>query len=490
MATTPTLAELAYAEWQKAAELERQTEVYSARAYYEGEQTVTLTDRMRTLLGVATSERVKYRLNIIRPIIRAVTERLMVTGFTAAETDGSETDAADTQAAQLASANMAQFCMNVWDANKLDVKQDSIYTDAENEGESFVLVDWDNATMRPRFTPHARFVDTSANGDGFGCKIMYENDDVNQPVSYAVKRWREELGQGKVRSRLTRYYPDRIEKYEIKGTDYIQFRDEGDEGWPIAWTARDGSPLGVPVFHFTAPDERPSAFDAWGVQDGIIQTFIDLLGSNRITAFRIFVAMGWIPTSDGQPLKSDLSNVAKIEPGMVIGTTKGPNDASFDTIEGESPEAFIKTLDQMIYWAAITTDTPISRFQITGQVSSAESQKQYDAPLIAKVVNRQMRHGDTWENAMRFAARLANTYGNAGLDETAMLDALWKPAEPRSITDKQLEASALKASGIPEEAIWRQVWDYTQAEIDAMKLEDSYQRKVQQTSVLGAFGNG
>jgi hypothetical protein len=468
------LTQLAYLEWQKTAELERQKEVKRSRDYYEGEQVITLTARMLKLLGLTAADKMTYRLNIIRTIVRAITERLSVQGF----------DSNDDTIRTWAEAT--------WRANLLNIKQDSIYDGSVNEGESFVLVDWVEGGQYARFIPHPRYVDPQADGDGFGCKVMYENDDINQPVMYAVKRWREELGQGKVRSRLTRYYPDRIEKYALDG-EWKPFKDDGDTAWPIPWVDKGGLPLGVPVFHFMNPDERPEAIDAWGPQDGLINAFVDLMAGNRVGAFRILVALGFVPTTDGKPLNADASNALQVEPGMVLGTTKGPNEVSFNALEGTTPTAFLETLDKIIYFAAITTDTPISRFQITGQVSSAETQKEYGKPLVGKIEKRQERFGAAWADAMMMALKLHRLYGQNAPAETqdqSPLYARWLPAQERTLADRQTQTTAMKAAGFPEEEIWRQAWDYSDQEIAELKKEDSYQRKVAQTNVLGTFGNG
>lgn len=493
-------AELAFAQWQAQEEQYRQREVVTARAYYEGALVVYLTERIRNLLGLQASADVKLKINIIRPIINALVERMAVKGFRATVPTAQAGD--DESASDAANAARA-WAEWLWKVNLLDIKQDDIAIDTANEGEAFIVVDWDKDHARPRFIPHPRYTDPTVSsvqagdkknpretgaGDGFGCKIFYANDDPNQDVIRASKRWREELGAGKARLRLTEYYPDRIEKYVVEGAKLTPIRDEGDAAWPLPWVDGAGEPLGVPVFHATAAAMRPGAIDAWGAQDAIVQAFIDLLAGNRIAAFRIFKAFGFYPTTDGQDPKSDRSNWLALEPGAIIGTrSKGPQDAAFEPIDGASPAAFLDTLDKLIYYAATTTDTPLSRFQMTGQVASEATQKEYKEPLLARILRLQTRIGVAWSQAFGMALKLERLYGDAILPEGASFDVMWHPLEKRSIDDLGKEASAKKASGVPEETIWREVWGYSEEQIAAMKQEESYmQRKAIADMALSA----
>lgn len=491
--------QMAFASWQASEELARQREIVDARIYYEGAQLIQTTDRIRALLGLSAGAEVKLKLNIIRTIVTAITERMAVKKVGAI---AMTPVAGDDEAASAATMKLAAWADRTWALNALDVIQDEVYTDAVNEGEGFIVVDWDKDHARPRFIPHPRYTDPTVSsvqagdkknpretgaGDGFGCKIFYANDDPNQDVIRASKRWREELGAGKARLRLTEYYPDRIEKYVVEGAKLTPIRDEGDAAWPLPWVDGAGEPLGVPVFAATNPDRRPEALDAWPIQDAVNQALLDLMAGNRIAAFRIFKIFGFNLTTDGQQPKADRSNWASIEPGGIYGAPgKSPSEAGFDPIDGMSPEAFLKTLNELIQKAASVTDTPLSRFQITGQVAGADTQAEYKEPLYAKVERRQRRLGAMWVDAFQMALKLERLYGDASLSEQADFDVVWTPAKPRSVTELASEAAAKKASGVPEETIWREVWGYSEEQVKTMKGEDSYQQR--QALVAGALG--
>lgn len=498
--TQKNAAEVAFLQWQVAEELARQKEVVNARMYYEGSQVVLTTERIRALLSVSSSEDLRLKLNVIRTVINSVTERLSIKAITASvPTPQTGDDESNNPTAE----TVREWAEWLWDENRLDVLQDEVHVDAVNDGESFVIVDYVEG-KGARLIPHPRYTDTLANssasvdddnpratsaGDGFGCKVFYQNDDPAQPVIRASKRWREELGGGKARLRLTEYYPDRIEKYEVTKGVPVEFRDEGDASWPLPWVDKAGQPLGVPVFCYDEPSKRPHALDAWGQQDAINQALIDLLAGNRIAAFRIFKVFGFYPTSDGKAPAADRSNWVAIEPGGIYGAhNKSPQEAALEPIDGMNPEPFLKTLDTLIQKAASVTDTPLSRFQVSGQVAGSDTQKEYKDALIKKVEKRQRRFGRVWADALEMAFKLEKMFGtNAGLPDAAKFDIVWEPAARREIGELQQEASAKKASGVPEETIWREVWGYGEAQIAAMKQEESYmQRKAIADMALSA----
>lgn len=433
------------------AELAYQRTIAKARAYHGGEQAVYLTDRLRAFLGIGLESDSRFNLNICRTVVEAVTERLLVQAF----------DSEDKA--------LVEWAQAVWRQNKMDAKADDTHEMAVRDGEAFVIVDWDEAAGRPRLTPHPRYVAVEAGGDGFGFLMIYPDEDTSLPPRYAIKRWVETLPSGYTRARATYYFPDRIEKYAYNG-GWMPVQDDGDEGWPLPWVDAASEPLGIPVTHFLNKGQRPEAWDAIPAQDGINKTFLDLMASADLTAFQIYVAIGWIPTIDGKELKEDGSNALTIEPGQLIGTTKKQTDASFQAVQGADLTPLVNMLQKLILFAAMVTNTPIARFQITGMVSAEQSQKQADAPLITKVNKKQAVFGDAWEAVMDTARRVALAFGAEPLNEDAELTLLWKPAEARSQEEFAAEMKLKKELGVPRRQLWSEL-GYEEAKIDEMMAE-------------------
>jgi len=462
------LAELAFAAWQATEEQAKQKGVVQCRHYYDGEQDTYLSDRLKEFLNAKDSY--EFNLNLCRTIVNAVAERLIINGL-------DTTEEGDAQP-------VAEWANAVWEASRLDLLADTVHEGALRDGEYFLMVDWDADTGLPRFTPHQRYADGTVDGDNYGCKAHYPDDDTSQPMLNASKRWIENLGQGKTRNRLNLYFPDRVEKYELRGGGWQPFQDEGDGRWPLPWVDATGKALGIPVIHFrNTPDLRSEIWDAIPVQKAINKGLIDLLGNADLTGFQMYVALGFIPTSDGQPLKADASNMATVGPGQMFGTTRPANEASFQTVPSGDLRPLIDMIQSLIGWLAVITSTPESRLSFTRQIAAEGTLQEQNEGLFAKVRKRQRLYDAAWRDALDMARRVANVYGGAGLEEAVRFVVQWEPVQARDTEDERDEWRAKKELGVPLQQIWSEM-GYSHEEIEAMMETPEYQAR-QQMMALG-----
>lgn len=488
------VADLAYLMSRSLDEQARQRAIVRARNYHDGRQFVRLTERLREFLrdvpGAQDAD--CLRLNICRTVVAAVTERLLVRRFSCADAD------------------MSAWSWTVWQANRMDVGQDDAHEGAIRDGEAFVLVSWDNARRIPRLAVHPRYIDVDLEdehgtammtlrqrltysggeaGAGWGCRAHYPDDDPGQPMERATKIWTQEYrerGQRRARRRMTVYYPDRVEKY-VMGGDWQPITDDPAEPWPIPWRDRNGQPLGIPLVHLRNQGMRCEAWDAIPLQNGINKLLIDLMSASDETAFRIFYALGFIPTTDGAAPKPDKSNWWKLQPGQIVGTTRPASEASFGAIEGADLQNLLAPINQFILWAAMATDTPPSRFIATAQVAAEGTLKQQNEPLINKCRKRQALLGNGWEDVLALARRLHNTFGpGPTLDEAALIACEWEPAETRD-EEVHVKSVALKRDklSIPVEQAWREV-GYSEEEIAQMQQSPEYAARLALISLGGA----
>lgn len=446
-----TAVRLSFLEWLNNEELARQRAVVKARQYHDGEQSTFLNERLKEFLYLGKEHGdPDFHLNVCRSVVSAVTERMIVNSF----------DSADKA--------LAAWAWQVWQDNRMDSAQDEVHEGAIRDGEYFVLVDWDTQKRRVRFTSHQRFTDGTVGGDGFGCKMFYPDDNPSLPALYACKRWTEVMDQGRARQRITLYYPERVEKYASAGAVWEPVQDVGDSGWPLAWVDSAGQPLGLPVIHFYNPGLRCEAWDAIPMQNAINKTLIDLLASADLTAFRIFVAFGWIPTSDGKSPADDGSNLLALAPGQVLGTTRSKTEAGFEAIEPADLSPLLDLLQQLVLYLASVSAIPGSRFQIIRQVMAEGTLKQQIEPLLAKIRRRQVLLGNAWENCFYIARKLANTFGGESLSEDAQLSTQWADLETRN-EKEHLETLKLKKElGVTQEQIWSEM-GYDQEHIAQMQ---------------------
>lgn len=444
----PEQLDLTYLEAVTEAERERQRQIVRARDYHEGDQPTFLSDRLREFLNIQDADE-EFPMNVTRIVVTAVAERLVIKALTCGDEDS--------QAAAAA----------WWKANRLGAVSADVHEQALVIGEHFVIVDLDSANQ-PRFTPHPRYTDLDVDdAGGYGVWVDYPDDDPMRPPERAVKRWVEdgedERGRSVTRTRATVYYPDRVEKYVFAG-GWQPLVTEG-EPWPLPWKDAAGQPLGIPVIPFSNRGLRPEALDAWPLQDALNKTLIDLLAAADTNGFPIFKAFGFVPTTDGRALESDGSNALNIVPGTIVGSSKPANEATFDVIPAASLAELRALKSDFVMDVAIVTDTPVSRFKISGQVAAEGTLKEQAEPLYAKARIRQELFGAAWEQCFAMARKLANLYGSAGLDETQPYAAAWQPISARSAAEDQADWKAKREAGVPKRQIWLEM-GYTQEQID------------------------
>ncbi len=410
---SPNLETLARLDVLSQAQRERQRAIALVRDYYNGDHPTFLTARQREFLH----QRDRFCMNYCRIVVDAPAERLTVTGF---QTEDQKTGG---------------WLWKLWKAARLDAISKALHLAALRDGEAFLLVDY--AADHPRFTLH--FAD-----DGSGGMSMHYNDDW-QP-EYAVKRWTVDAGNmaGRVR-RMNLYYPDRVEKYISTSTaPYWHPYKSETEPWPLPWVDKKGQPLGLPVIHFRNRDQGTP----WGIseiqdviplQDALNKTLIDILAVADTNAFPMLVALGF-----------ELPEDFTVAPGALIQVPPSLDGRSdFKVVAGADVGNLLELLRHLVIEIARVSSTPLSRFQLSGQVAAEGTLKQQEAGLIAKVEHKQVTLGNAWEDALRLALRLQNVFGAVRVNEQTALETLWSPAAPRS-EHEQLQMLLLKAQlGVP-----------------------------------------
>lgn len=451
---------------------DRQAEIIRARHYHEGDQGAQLTDRLKEFL---TDGEDPFRLNVCTNVITAVSERLVIDSF-----DSSN-------------KGMLEWVQKFFDEDAIDAKQEEVHENALRDGEYFAILDWDKESTPPRPTliPFERYTTIRNGGNDQGCIVLYEEDDPNLHPQVGVKFWVERTKDSIIEKRNL-YYPDRIEKQQRgKGMEWTTIDT-------LDWTDMDGKPLGVAVIHFKNKNLRPEAADAMPLQRAVNKSLLDLITAGDLTAFRIYVSLGFIPTTDGGPLLADRSNLLAIEPGQVVGSTKPPGEADFKAVDPSELSPLMDLTHQLVLWLAMATNTPISRFISTKLIASDETLKEQEGPLLSRVHSRQTSFGNSWIKAIKMAAALQNTFGEDTevLDTTSDLEIIWAEAQSRSKSEKIDLLTKKKALGIPMEQLWKEA-GYSSKQIAEMKklADEEAQKKADQAAamrpvpMLGGKGN-
>jgi hypothetical protein len=464
---------LSQMEAMEAVEADRQREVLVARRYHEGKHGAKLTTRLLEFLArdlnIGGPE---FRMNVCKNVVTALSERLIIEGF----------DSKD--------ESFIEWAWNLWQALRLDSMQEEVHEAALRDGEYFIIVDWDEENERPCMTPHQRYTSIDVNGDGYGCKMFYEENDHNQKPLFGLKQWLEQSNSSIV-ERRTLYFPDRIERYirDNRG-EWTPFRGVlGDKPWPTPWVDNEDKPLGIALKHFKNKGLQCEAWDAIPMQNAINKSVIDLLSASDQTAFRVFVALGFIPTVDGKPPADDRSNWLEVEPGQIIGTTKPPGDASFNAIDPADLSTLMDLAHQLVLWAAMVTNTPVTRFISTKLIASDETLKEQEGPLLSRVRSRQTSFGNTWSECFELAAKLQNVMGEpVKYPEPFDLDPLWVDANARGQQERIDLLIKKQKLGIPRSQLWLEA-GYNKKTIRRMEAEYQATQTTKSEQVQGQKEN-
>ena len=476
-------AELALASWLAEEEAARQRAVVLCRNYFDGEQDSYLTGEQRAFLNIPSGQ--EFWLNVFRTVVDSVTERLVLDGATTVRAANADNGAP---------TPLADWATQLWQESNGALLSSTVHEGACRDGEFFVIVDYDTRSGRARLTPHQRYTDPSLNGDGFGCKAHYQDDDTDAPLLFVSKRWIEQLddlngwsGRARTRNRMTLYYPDRIEKYFHNGGDWVPF--DGEEGGSIIpWVDGDGRPLGIPVVHFrNTNDLRPEAWDAIPLQRAINKNLLDLMGAADLTGFQMYAAFGWYATSDGQPPKADGSNALKLGAGQIFGTDRPARDASMQVIGSGDLRQLIDLMQSLIGWLAVVTSTPESRLSFTRQIAAEGTLQEQKEGLFAKVRKRQALFDDAWVRCFDMARRLANVFAGANLEEEIGFLMQWQPVQSRDTADERDEWKVKRETlKVPLEVLWGEA-GYTPEQIAEMKNTEEYRSMIGMMQIgLGA----
>jgi len=366
----------------------------------------------------------EFNSNYCPIVVDALAERLRVTGF----------DCGDDE-------ELAEQLWDWWVANRGDALQGIAHTAAGRDGDTYVLVDWNEDDAIPRLRHQAAYDGTE------GIKVHYNRE--TREIAFASKRWRiesENPGQaGKVR-RLNLYYPNRIEKY-ISNQDafegaWLKYA-ESESAWPIPWENKAGEPLGVPIIHF----------------------------KNGADANGLSLAPGsWVAVED-----------AGVDSPVSIGQ-----------LEAADLTGVIELKDSFVTEIARVSRTPLSYFQSSGQRPAEGTLKQEEVGLVARAEDRQVGFGNAWEDCLRLGIRLYNTFGEGGLDEDATISTQWD--DPQTRNEKEhLETLTMKAKlDVPHETLWAEMgYDADQiAEMKAQRGEEMEEQSNIGGELLRAFEGG
>ena len=374
--STPNQASIAFMRWLAQDYEAQQAHYVALREWYDGIHNIPLTDRQKQYLDVDVE--FEWALNYLRLPVELVTERLTVDAFDGPDDIGGEEGVID----------------EWWTSNRMDALQNQVHRAAIRDGDTYLLIEWDNENGRPVFSHEPAH-------DGIeGMKVHYLSN-LKRDMTMASKVWQEnrfdERGRIQTVKRLNLYLPDVIERYENTGKGWTPFETPG-EPWPVPW------PIGIiPVVHFRWKDNGGN----WGeseleslipLQMAINKAALDEMETADKTGSQLLTLTGasW---PEGQ----------KYAAGDVLSVSS--KDAAWGTVPPGDLSQLRERINDYIIRIAQLSHIPLQHFQVTGQIASAATQQADDSQLVAKVASESVALGNAWEDAMYIGLKLWKEYG-------------------------------------------------------------------------------
>jgi hypothetical protein len=455
-------AQIAYLQWLATEDTAAEKQLRTVRDYCGGQQPVYLTDRQKEFIGLkASGSTFLYKHNLCQLVVDVLAERLSVTGFVPVKKPAGGEKATESDEPR----TLCEWAEEWWQANRADALQDEVHEAAVRDAATYLIVDWYAKEARPRWSHNLAL-------DGTQGVRVWRDPNTNE-VLYASKKWQiydPINSENNGRTRLTLYYPDRVEKYisahgsndGIAGTGWEPYRDADSEPWPVPWVDSAGEPLGCAVVEFPNPGGLEIEH-LMPLQDMLNKADLDLIACTDSAGFRILYAAGLSAQigSDGKEIALTIS------PGHVLRMSDA--NARLGAIEPTDPEMLIGACKYWIESIAGVSRTPQYMFQVPGGTPpSGESLKQQETGLVHKAERRQRVFGNAWEDVIYLSARLHNKYVPAAVIDVERLSVEWASAQEFAdpLGEEQSEANIVKTqvdAGIPLVTALRQRgWDEEQ----------------------------
>lgn len=415
-----------------------------ARDYYNGEHRLAFaTEKFRTTFGSMFSA---FADNLMPVIVETPRDRLKLDSFTVTD-----------QKAQ-------EQVVEIWRRNRMKKRAGEVHLDSLIEGDAYVVV-WPDEEGIPILYPNR------------ASRIVIQYDD-EQPgyITKAAKAW---ITTDK-RARITLYYRDRIEKYVTRSKVQGGLPDRPGLFIPVDTDTEipemENPYDKVPVFHFGNRTSighlgRSELSDCIPLQDALNKSIADLLVGSEFHGLPQRYAIGLEEMSSEEAGKK-----YPLMAGGVWGTTS--KDAEFGAFPTGDLTQFVNVINDFRKEIARVSRTPLHHFTMEGNMPSGESMKTAEAPLTAKVEDRQTSWGMVWGDVMRFALEIAGV-------KDAEPEPVWIDTTPRSEID-QIDNAIKKVSslGVDVGTAQREI-GYSEQQVKDMAAERAKTAQGQTNVALG-----
>jgi hypothetical protein len=432
-------------EWALARIKPRIEDVALLDGYYNGDHRIgfTATEKWRTQFGKLIKS---LNANYCPAVVDAMVDRLRLANLSIlADGDPDE--------------ELTDALSQTFRENRFDRRAGMMHALAARHGEAFLLI-WPHPdTDRPAYYPH-------------DAAHMVARYDPERPleIDVAAKVWMD----GR-RCRVTLYYRDRIERWATKSNySGIPVNAKGftlydEDGEPDIFANPYGRVPIVPFLNNTVDGMagRSELIDVIPIQDLLNKSIADMFVSMEFAGFPQRWATG-LAGEEKDPITGE--SLYPFVAGVERMFTSDSPDTAFGQFQSADLAAFVTVQDSVRSDIARVSRTPIHYLLLTGAFPSGEALHVADAPLRAKIADRQDEHGGSWEDVALLSAVVAGAIRPEGL-EPYSAEATWRDTDPSGAQSRATYATALRADLDSSEAeAWRTLgWD--DAKIEQVRAE-------------------
>ncbi|MFJ3248312.1 phage portal protein [Streptomyces sp. NPDC086782] len=348
----------------------------------------------------------------------------------------------------------------IWRENGMRADSGLVHYGALSQRRAFVLVEKgdDGRPVLTHETPR---------------QVVVEHEQGNRRrLAAGLKLWRDDwTGQ----TRATLWTPERVFGFVTKQeTPTFSGRVATLRSWEAAAlpNSKDSdlpNALGdVPLVPFiNRRNRREEGFaeheDVLSVQNRINLSLIYLIAAMKYGAFR----QRW---AAGLEVDEDPVTGAKIQPFQLdirkLWTTADP-DVKFGEFAATDLIPYVRSVESAVQDLAALSRTP-PHYLIGAVVNvSGDALKAAETGLVAKVKDRQVSFGESWENVMRLSFRVL---GETEKAQAWDLETVWRDPESRTVSELADAAVKKSSAGVP----WRQRMEdmgYTPQQISRMEID-------------------
>ena len=394
------------------------------RRYYDGDHDLSFASpRYQTTFGRIFDG---FTYNRCASVVDAHSDRLYLEKFEVPTSEG-----------------VGQLANDIWAMNRMDKRQDEVYTEALTMGDGYVLV-WPDDTGQPVIWPQ-RASDV---------RVRYSDERLGE-LTLACKVW---VSGGRIR--LNVYTADRIERYVTVQTkksgaklDVRHFAPwEGDAAGPVV-----PNPWGrIPMFAFAnnarTGDQGVSELrDIVALQNALNKALMDLMVTQEFAAFTQKVIIG-VETSSDPYTSSNPDQGAATEAGLrnfAMGVdrilTIADPAAKIAEFSAAALQQFTDVAEAWDTRISRVSKVPVHYLTLSSNFPSGRALRTAEAPFVAKLEDRQRAFGAIWEDAMRFALRIM------GVEVDGDVQATWRSDAPMAEEDSWDLVMQQVSAGVPLE---------------------------------------